>query len=517
MRAVPLPSLESFLDYGVARRDVSASEDVPSYPFTKTFEEARYEPFVVFQTSGSTGIPKPVVMSHGTFASIDAHQLISGLGGKAASSDFLHGSRMFNGFPHYHTGFYLFLFGYGIFNEVTNVLAPPRPLTADIVNHIQIHGDCNGIVSPPSLLEDISKDLGHLSDLKKLRYVAYAGGPLARSVGDQIAPLTKLFNWLGSTEAALYPTIIHDEGWEYVEFSPLFGSELRPIENDLFELVFVRKEDCDLFQGIFCTYPELREYSTNELYSPHPYLPGLWRNQGRVDDIIAFSNAEKFNPVDMEKYVCSNPAVQAAVVAGPGRFQASLLIEPVTYPVNKDTEASLLAEIWPTIEEANRSNAAQGRVERDLVMFTTTEKPMLRTDKGTVRKKFTISDYEKELDELYLSQRAEPVMVRQHEDRPTSPNSTDDESLGTFLIRIFSERAGKKDLKDDEELWALGIDSLHVQALSKDINAYVGRHGRLSKPVITNETLYSSPTISKLKAKLDQRETSCAELISVVN
>jgi acyl-coenzyme A synthetase/AMP-(fatty) acid ligase len=31
------------------------------YPFTKTFEEAKHEPFLVLHTSGSTGMPKPIL------------------------------------------------------------------------------------------------------------------------------------------------------------------------------------------------------------------------------------------------------------------------------------------------------------------------------------------------------------------------------------------------------------------------------------------------------------------------
>jgi acyl-coenzyme A synthetase/AMP-(fatty) acid ligase len=38
------------------------AETVPHVPYEKTFEQAEWEPFCVLHTSGSTGLPKPVVV-----------------------------------------------------------------------------------------------------------------------------------------------------------------------------------------------------------------------------------------------------------------------------------------------------------------------------------------------------------------------------------------------------------------------------------------------------------------------
>lgn len=53
-----IPSLADLLD-----------EEYPHYPYDKTFDKARSEPLVMVHTSGTTGIPKPLIYSHDWLAS----------------------------------------------------------------------------------------------------------------------------------------------------------------------------------------------------------------------------------------------------------------------------------------------------------------------------------------------------------------------------------------------------------------------------------------------------------------
>ncbi|KAJ0349754.1 hypothetical protein COL154_005833 [Colletotrichum chrysophilum] len=50
---------------------ILAQPEVPSIPYTKTQAEAEWDPFVVLHTSGSTGLPKPIVVKHGSVAMTD--------------------------------------------------------------------------------------------------------------------------------------------------------------------------------------------------------------------------------------------------------------------------------------------------------------------------------------------------------------------------------------------------------------------------------------------------------------
>ncbi len=48
-------------------------KEVEPVPYSKAFEGARWEPLCVLHTSGSTGIPKPIVVRHGMIAINDMY------------------------------------------------------------------------------------------------------------------------------------------------------------------------------------------------------------------------------------------------------------------------------------------------------------------------------------------------------------------------------------------------------------------------------------------------------------
>lgn len=72
MTAFQVPKLEDLL---------SAQNALP-YLYTKNFEEAENHPIMVVHTSGSTGLPKPIVWTHSLYATVDAHAIPTTLDGR---------------------------------------------------------------------------------------------------------------------------------------------------------------------------------------------------------------------------------------------------------------------------------------------------------------------------------------------------------------------------------------------------------------------------------------------------
>lgn len=483
-----MPELPYFLDAG--------GDSVLSCPYLRTFESSRHDPFVVLHTSGSTGTPKPVVMSHGMMAAMDAYQMIPHLGGNSTYGDFYKGTRLFLGFPLFHAASVCCLFGLGVYYNFTCVLPPPVPLTAEVTDLVHIHGDVQGSAVPPSIIVDLAHDPAQLERMSYLKHITYGGGPLPQETGDAVVSKTRILSFMGSTETGLFPIEVSDrDDWEYLTYSPYLGHEFRPFKDykDLYEFVIVRNDDYDAFQGVFSTFPDMKKYSTGDLYSKHPTKQGYWRSCCRCDDIIAFSNGEKLNPVTIEGVVSAHPAIEHALVNGHGRFQASLLLKS-KMPLSDYDKDTLLDDIWLTVQRANQDCPTHGRVTKHLIMFAVPEKPMVKTAKNTVKRKETLELYQDEFDALYAAASHCSTSLEQ-----TAFDVESAESLRNALRQLISTNTTIEDVTDTADLFQQGLDSLQVMTLVKAVNAFFTNSWPGFRP-ISSEIVYANSTISKLES-----------------
>jgi nucleoside-diphosphate-sugar epimerase len=497
MRTISIPNLDFFLQ----------SNEFPNYLYRKTFDEARHLPFVILHTSGSTGLPQLVKVSHGTVASMDANQLIPLLSGTPVLGSSFKGSRMLMTFPLFHMASFTLLLGLAVYYGVIPVLPPANePLTAHLIDSIHTHACVDGSALPPSIVVDLYHEKKFLSRLGRLKYLLFAGGSLPQEVGDAVCRVTHLATVIGSTETAFPPHEVCDsEDWGYVRYSPFHGSVFRPLNEDgLSEQIIVRRLELDLFQSVFSTYPDIDEFRTKDLYREHPTKPGLWKFCGRTDDVIVFSNAEKFNPVDFEGAVSSHPAIRTALVGGHGKFQTCLLIEPTAIHETEAEKATLLNEIWPTIEGANRVCPSHARVMKDLVVFTDKTRGVERAGKGTVQRMMTLGLYREEIETLYQA----PALPNTAPDMLIGNATQEADTLRSALFRIVSACTWLNgELTATADLFELGLDSLQTISLSKQINAYL-LQTMLNMKLVIPQIIYAHPNIEMLESTLQDAADS---------
>lgn len=103
MTSLQLPMLHELLD----------AETIEAFPYTKSFEEAKDDPFCFLHTSGSTGVPKPIPWSHGLIGTMDAVRLLPPVGENADlppwTSGWDEGDRIYSSFPMSHVRKFLLL------------------------------------------------------------------------------------------------------------------------------------------------------------------------------------------------------------------------------------------------------------------------------------------------------------------------------------------------------------------------------------------------------------------------
>lgn len=369
----------------------------------------------------------------------------------------------------------------------------------------------------PSIVQDLAQNPGLLDYCSKhLEAIIYCGGDLPQAMGDTIASRVRLLNQFGASELGLTPNILSltdrgPEDWKYAQFHPKLGLELRHVADGIHELYAVRDPEKIDTQPTFTIFPNAQEYASRDLFVCHPSSgkPNLWSWQARADDIIVFLNGEKTNPISMEQHIVArNADISAALIIGAQRFQAALLIEPITGGQALDVieRAAFIEKIWPTVEEANKEAPSHARLMKSHVLFTQPQKPMLRAGKGTVQRSGTLKAYASEMDALYKDA---DTMSADLEGETVGPSGRLDERTVAKCVRQSVLSTVKwPELDETANFFSLGMDSLQALVLVRRLRR------SLVMPMIALSTLYTNPSISALAAAIlhlsDQDQTSKA-------
>ncbi|KAL2062092.1 hypothetical protein VTL71DRAFT_6358 [Oculimacula yallundae] len=478
--------------------DLLHGDNVPHYKYETTWEESTTSKFLILHTSGSSGDPKPIGVGKYSFGGFDASNCLPTDQGRATILSSFGQQNLLTLFPGFHAG------GIGphalaVFCDFTLVLGHPDvPISAEYVSEILKTGPMTAMMSPPSILADLSKEDSSLQSLSKLEHIAFSGGPLSPDVGNLLASsVPHLFGVIGATETGLLHTLVgSNDTWDSMHFFENIGLRFDDVSEGIAELVIVNDERTNIYSGIFDVFPELDEYRTKDLYSPHPTAPGWRRYMGRADDLIVLSNGEKIDPIPMENKIQSHPSVRSALVIGDYRFNACLLLElkESQIPRTEEERHARLEEIWPTIQEANQVAPGFGKITKSLVLFATAEKPFLRAAKGTMQRHLTLKAYAEELDTLYSSQEGSLLTEDLTLVESDKPND-----IKVFVREIMRQALDGKDLKDSNDVFQKGLDSLGVSIVVRRLKAALGvALPSLDFQDVSPRLIYGSPTVDKL-------------------
>ncbi|KAH7123087.1 hypothetical protein EDB81DRAFT_813530 [Dactylonectria macrodidyma] len=483
MQVLDLPELDELLD----------AEEAKQYPYTKTFEEAIEDPFCLLHTSGSTGLPKPISWTNGLIGTMDAVRLLPPTEGDGGMSPWTtgwdDGDRIYSSFPMSH--------GAGIIMDILLpalfrlhcIMGPSGVIpNLNLIESIAEHAKIDIWSMIPSLVDELGEAPDVLPKFKSSKFICASGGPVNPLCASKVNDTIRVLNLTGTTEGLFIGNLWVDrEDWHYFAFHPFSGFEFKEVEPDTYEHWVHRNEHAPLFQGIFFTFPDQKSINLKDLYVKHPTKPNLWAYKGRNDDIVVLSNGYKISPLETEALVTTHPAVEGCLMIGSGKPQAGLLIE-LKDPTSRNNE--VFDSIWATVERANALSLHKNQLHRDYVAVAEADKPFIRTDKRTVKRRATLALYEDFIEQFYSSR------LEDEDTQFLTIDTSSVESITRAMRHILgSLLPALKKASPDDDMFSLGLDSLLVFRVVKSIRAATGLKDKLSP-----RHVYASPTLAKFAA-----------------
>jgi acyl-coenzyme A synthetase/AMP-(fatty) acid ligase len=172
MRHIKMPELNELLN----------EEVVPHYLYEKTFEQARLDPYLVLHTSGSTGLPKPIILNHAFIAAVDATlntipDMSAGRPTLKKSTDGTEPVRIFSPFAPFHVISATQMMAWTVFGNTIYVFGPlDRMTTPQDAVSIFTYANVKKAWCSPAMLETFATIPSAMESLSKLSMVMYGGG-----------------------------------------------------------------------------------------------------------------------------------------------------------------------------------------------------------------------------------------------------------------------------------------------------------------------------------------------------
>ncbi|KAI2601707.1 acetyl-CoA synthetase-like protein [Hypoxylon sp. NC1633] len=501
LRHLTVPSVEELL-----------TTQYPLYVLNKTFQDLRWNPFVVMHTSGTTGLPKPIIWTNDTCMKVlNSKACPTQDGIPSVDGMLLNGKRVLVTLPPFHGALlaHLLLGAIPYGNVVIAPVAAAIPTAQGVVDALK-QAPADVAVLVPSVVVELAQSPELLDYCAtNLEAILYIGGDLPQDIGDRVAAKIYLRCQWGATETGIVPQLLPRELypsgpssrslWRYIRFHPCVGAMFDEVTDGIYELVLRRKKVLEDTQPCFAVpgLTQLEIYRTKDLFAPHPDIPEAWCWRARADDIIVFLNGEKTNPISMEQHiVANNPALSGALVIGSQRLQAALLIEPASEsPLTTEEQAALIERVWPSVEDTNRSAPAHARVEKSFILVVPPDRRLIRAGKGTFMRGPSIDQYTKEIAKLYADA---DVVTDDHDDGAgeATLHAMGHDGITRIVQQHVRAVTGWSSLGSADSFFDRGMDSLQGLQLTRALRRSFRRHD------LALSTVYQNPTVPELVAAI---------------
>jgi hypothetical protein len=255
-------------------------------------------------------------------------------------------------------------------------------------------------------------------------------------------------------------------------------------------------------------------YVVQDLLASNPINRKQFKILGRADDLIVLATGEKVRPATLEREISKHPRVKDVLAFGDGNFELGVIVEidkGVVPPcVKLDIQQEVLAFIGRLgldvyIQRGNGCVEGHAKVAPEMVVLTREdERPLRKTDKGSLARKENYALFEKDIKKCYERlevTRCSPALSMTQGGLRSMINEHIRE-LGVFLE------------DDNTDFFDAGMDSLQAARLRR---ALLGRLGATESTLhVATDVVFANPSVNKLCAALSYRSHASQASFSTI-
>ncbi|KAI1335159.1 acetyl-CoA synthetase-like protein [Xylariaceae sp. FL0016] len=470
IRLIPIPARKDFDKPGR-----------PSEPFVRPIpdkETEHAELALMAHSSGSTGLPKPLALSHRSVL----NNLFSGTGCKA-----------FNALPWYHL--------HGLFTstqamymrKTAHLFNASLPLTAHhLVSALKaIQPEiCHTV---PYALKLMAETKDGIEVLKRCKFVTAAGARTPDELGDRLVREgVNLGVILGLTEVGHVGDSIYrepgDDSWLYI----------RPYAS-LREHMFFKKLNEGVYESVYLkSHPALMPVTSNsndppgsfhsrDLFTPHPTIEHAWKFVARDDDRITLLSGEKILPLAMEGAVREDALVRDALMVGLDRLQPGLLVFR-SANAGDISDEEFVRTIWPKVETTNEIMDEFARITPDMILPIAADIEYPVTDKNNIIRAAAYARFEDLIESLYSKSAGL--------ENAQSPQNLklDLMALEQHVLHLVRDQVGIEVTDMNTDFFAAGVDSLRAAQIRRLLQQEIDLGGHK----LTTNSVYDAGNAAQL-------------------
>ncbi|OTB03018.1 hypothetical protein M426DRAFT_264025 [Hypoxylon sp. CI-4A] len=419
---------------------------------------------LIMHSSGSTGLPKPVFLSH---RNVLCHP-IQGAG--------LHN---FGALPLYHMYGVSTMLQAMYMKKTANMFNVLLPLTADnLITAIK--------AVRPEVIHVVPYALGLLAEqpegveyLKASVAVTAAGARTPDELGDRLVKEgVNLGVVFGTTEAGLAGDTMRrekgDDSWNYVRFYSNIREFLYmdPVGENQYECVYLKGHP-----GLSTSNsddPAPGSWRSKDIFTPHPTIKNAWKYITRLDDRITLVNGEKVLPLPIEGCIRESALIREAVVFGIDRPIPGLLVFRAA-SADHMSDKEYLNAIWPVVQDANSRAEGFSQIIRDMIHVLPSNVEYPRTDKGSIIRAQVYKVYADQINSMYDT----------FEDAQEGSLKMDLPAIESFLKETYEQIIGAPLPSLETDFFTVGVDSLKAIQMRRVIQKSIDLKGhQLSRNVV---------------------------------